>query len=90
MKKLRPGGWAWIGLGVGIASADYWLLRNGHDPMSAVFGDAIQHPIKRWPVVAAWTYITLHLFGRWLPKRFKLYRLDPLGLAANHIHPKIK
>lgn len=85
--RIRPGGWAWIGLAAYIVVADSWLIRRKRETMSVVFGDALRHPAKRMPVVVAWLIITLHLFAVFIPEgvRRRVSRLDPIGAAARLI-----
>lgn len=90
MSRLRPGGRAWGELALFIAVRDVWLVRNGELSMSEVFGNALKHPIKRWPVIAVWVVVTLHLFGELLPPflRRRLAPFDPIGALARLIEPK--
>jgi hypothetical protein len=85
--KISPAGKAWVGLALFVILADYLLVRNGHDTMSTAFGRAILDPQRRWPVLIAWAYLTIHLnanlLNRFGAERFKRY--DPLGQLANHI-----
>ncbi len=48
--------------------------------MSGVFADALRHPRKRWPVIAAAGLVNAHLFGVFIPKG--LHPLDPIGHLA--------
>lgn len=65
---------AWVGLVLYIVGYDVWAARNGRETLSMAFYNAIRHPIRRWPVIALWSYITAHLF-KFLPDN-----LDPLRL----------
>lgn len=73
IRRLRPAGWAWIGLAAYVVVIDSLLLRKHkthglpYCSMSEAFGDMLRHPAKRWPVTAVWTMLTLHLFGYFLP-----------------------
>lgn len=86
LKNPRPGLYAWFGM-VGFAGfADYWLIKHHHDTMSAVWGDAISHPVRRWPLLVSWIVLTLHLFGRILPECVQpLGKYDPIGYLARKI-----
>lgn len=86
LKSPRPGFYAWMGM-IGFAGfADYWLIRHGDATMSAVWGDAIAHPARRWPLLLGWVILTLHLFGRILPGSLQpLSKYDPIGLLARKI-----
>lgn len=79
--KVTPGGKCWIVMATGIAAMDVYLIRRGHATMSECFGQAVSHPRRKWFVIAAWGYITLHLFGGFLPPTVKGY--DPLGYIAS-------
>ena len=90
MARLRRGGWGWIGLAVYVAAVDAWLIRARQHTLSEVFGDALKHPARRWPVVMAWVAITLHLFGELIPDRLRrcLSPIDPIGVLARVIEPR--
>ena len=86
---IRPAGWAWIGLVAYVAVVDTILLRLHRKrglpycTLSEAFGDALKHPIKRFPLIFAWFLLTLHLFGCLIPERFNfLKKLDPIGYLA--------
>ena len=90
--KLRPSGWAWFGLVVYVTGVDIFLLKlkkkRGHPyrSMSEAFGEALHHPVKKFPIIICWIILTLHLFGTLIPKRFeKLKNLDPIGFIANRV-----
>lgn len=53
--------------------------------MSTVFGDALSHPIKRWPVIGTWGLLTAHLFANLLPIPEGIKKYDPIGWAAKLI-----
>lgn len=90
--RLRPSGWAWFGLASYVAVVDAILLRlkkthgEPYCSMSEGFGDALAHPAKRWPVIAIWSILTVHLFGHFIPQRLeKIKSLDPLGFIARQV-----
>lgn len=86
--KIRPGGWCWIGVAVGVFIADAVLIETKHATMSEVFGDALKHPHRRWPVILAWGVLSLHLFGNLLPRiASPIKRLDPIGYLARLLTP---
>lgn len=68
--KVRRSGWGLI-LAV-VAGYDLWALKARRPTLSAEFLEAVRHPRRRWFVIAAWGYLTVHLFGI-LPRRY-----DPL------------
>jgi hypothetical protein len=72
MRQLTPGGKAWIGLTLYVIAYDSYAVLTQKDTMSTAFLNAIKHPKKRWPVIAAWIYITTHLF-KLIPEK-----IDPL------------
>ena len=91
MSRIRPGGWAWIGLASGITITDIGLIVAKKETMSEIFGTALLHPIKRWPVIAAWSIVTLHLFGNLLPPFCRiLKRLDPISGSAQLVSNLLK
>lgn len=59
---LRNGSKAWIGLAVYVSAYDVWAAVKGKETLSEAFYAAVCHPVKRWQVGVAWTYITAHLF----------------------------
>ena len=88
--KLRPGGWCWVGGTAAVVAADALLIRSGQATMSEVFGDALRHPAKRWAVLAAWSVLTLHLFGDILPGvATPIKRFDPIGAVARLLTPSL-
>ena len=89
MARMRWGAWGWAGLAVYVAAVDVVLIRKQRPTLSEVFGDAVSHPVRRWPVVVAWVAITLHLFGELIPDRLRsaLSPIDPIGALARAIEP---
>lgn len=83
--KLRSGTKAWIGLTVYVIAADAALIRNRKETMSTVFGDALVHPLRRWPVILTWGILTAHLFSNLIPLPESIKRYDPIGAAARLI-----
>lgn len=88
--RFRPAIIGWSAIAAWVAVYDPWAIRNGHRTLSEAFGDALRHPIKKWPVLAIWGYLTLHLFGILLPKpiRTALTPLDPLARIAELVPQK--
>ncbi len=78
--RLRPGGWCWVGLGGGIVAADAILIWTDNPTMSQVFGQALEHPLRKWPVMFGAGVVVAHLFGRYIPTR--LHPFDPIGQLA--------
>lgn len=56
--KLRTSTKGWLGLAAYVAAWD--LLAP--ETLSVGFADAVHHPRRRWQVLAAWAFITAHLF----------------------------
>ena len=95
VKKLSPAGWSWFGLTIYVISADLYLIAQRQKgkmqfyTMSTAFRDSLSHPIKRWPIILIWTYLTFHLFNFFFPERIR--RLDPLSaLGAVMLSSKTK
>lgn len=87
--RIKPCGWAWIGLVGYVTAVDVALLRmqkhygEPFNSMSEGFGRSLKHPLRRWPVIAAWAAVTLHLFGAVLPPQLEpLKNIDPIGFVA--------
>jgi hypothetical protein len=92
--KMRPGFWLWCGVAAYVTVADGWLAAksNKHkkkgseiDPkkyssMSSVWWDGLKHPIRRWPVMVLWGFLTAHLFEVFFPEWVKKY--DPINRLA--------
>lgn len=74
MAKVTSGSKAWAGLAAYIVSYDIYAISRKKDTLSMAFYEALKHPVKRWPVILIWTYITVHLF-KFLPDKF-----DPLRM----------
>lgn len=77
---LSPGSKAWIGLAVYVVVADGYLMVNQKKTMSAVFGDALNHPLRRWPVLVVWGFLSMHLHREVLPG--VATKIDPLRNGA--------
>jgi len=95
--KLKPSGYAWVGLVLYVTGVDIILLRlkkvRGfpYRSMSEAFGEALKHPWKRWPIIVSWIVLTLHLFGVFIPERFEKFRkLDPIGFIANLVASELE
>lgn len=74
--KLRPSTWGWLGLATYVVGWD--LLAP--ETLSQGFEDAWRHPRRRWQLLAAWVFVTAHLFVV-LPKR-----VDPLRHICRRTH----
>lgn len=82
--KIRAGGWAWLGLTGYVTLSDAALIRGGKPTMSRVFGDSLEHPVRRWPVMVVWGALTVHLFSNVFPVRARkaLRVVDPIHYIA--------
>lgn len=56
--RLRSSTKGWLGLAAYVVAWD--LLAD--ETLSQGFADAWRHPRRRWQVLAAWAFITAHLF----------------------------
>ena len=52
---------AWLGLVAYVTAADVMLDRHRLPLLSTTARAAVAHPRSRWPVVAAWALLTVHL-----------------------------
>lgn len=87
--RIRAGGYAWIATATGVSFMDCLLIYKHKSTMSEVFGEALKHPLKRWPVIVAWTILTIHLFSCICPKWvLKLKKLDPMTILAEVLNKK--
>jgi len=80
----------WIGLTSYVVIYDTLAIHYDWPTLSNIFGDALDHPIKRWPVLVVWGALTLHLFAALLPApvRRTLAPYDPLGRMAQLVPQK--
>lgn len=69
---MTDGDKAWFALLCYVVAYDTLAIATGRDTLSASYARALQHPIRRWPTVVTWAYLTGHLF-RLIPRH-----LDPL------------
>lgn len=87
--NLQPPHYAWLGLTAYIVTADIILIsfeRRGKDgfyTMSTAFRSGLAHPIHRWPLIVAWTLLTLHLFDFFFPE--KVRQCDPMRLVGDRV-----
>ena len=95
--RLKPSGFAWVGLVAYVTVIDIVLLKMKQSKgypyrsMSEAFGEALKHPWKRWPIIISWFVLTLHLFGTFIPNKFqKLKKLDPIGWVANKVASELQ
>lgn len=54
---LMQGGYGWIGLAIYILLWD----RYAGETLSRAFWNSLEHPVKRWPTLIAWGWVTSHL-----------------------------
>ncbi len=69
---MNDGDKAWLGLLVYVAGYDTYATLKNKPTLSMSFWAAIGSPVRRWPTIALWVYLTAHLFHL-IPERF-----DPL------------
>lgn len=85
----KPAHLAWLGLTVYVVGVDTLLIiheRKGKKEfytMSTAFRSALAHPVRRWPVIVAWTLLTLHLFDFFFPEKIRQY--DPVRLVGGRV-----
>lgn len=85
--KVKPGGWCWLIMATQVSAMDFWLIYKQKSTMSEVFGAALRHPLRRWPIILSWTILTLHLFSCIMPIWMtKLKHIDPIGIAARGLN----
>jgi hypothetical protein len=72
MQKIDSGDVGWLILAGYVIAFDAQAFRYNRTTLSASFATAIASPRRRWPTVALWVYLTVHLHGL-LPPKF-----DPL------------
>lgn len=81
---LSEGGLAWVGLVLYIVCYDCWAASQGRETLSTAFYRALRHPVRRWPVIVAWSYITGHLF-KLIPEY-----ADPLRFPWEDIYRRVR
>ena len=74
MARATAGDKAWMALAAGVTAYDAWAARTRHDTMSKSFARALDDPVRRWPTLAFWGYLTAHLVRVWPPKYDPLRR----------------
>lgn len=72
----KSGTYGWVALAGLVVSYDMWAMLTEHETMTSAFGRALEHPLARWPVLAAWGITTLHLLGR-MPRQ-----IDPFHVLS--------
>jgi len=72
LADMTEGDRAWVGLLIYVAAYDTCAIIQGRETLSSSFARALQHPVRRWPTMVAWAYLTGHLFEI-LPRE-----IDPL------------
>ncbi len=72
---LRGGTLGWLLLAGFVTAWDVFA----EETLSTAFWRAVRSPRKRWVVIAAWAYITVHLFHLIPEKVDPLRRLDALS-----------
>ena len=86
---MQPAVKAWIMLAIYVIVVDTVLIvgeqkgREDFFTMSTAFENALRHPVKRWPVILLWGFLTLHLFDIILPENVKRY--EPVTLVGRKI-----
>ena len=73
---LSSGAKAWMGLATYVVVADSYLIWKQEKTMSAVFGESLEHPAKKWPVLLVWGFLSNHLHRSVLPEISS--KVDPL------------
>lgn len=89
MAQLRPAGYAWLGLTMYVIALDSMLIiqerrgKTSYYTMSTGFRYALQHPVKRWPVILMWLFLTFHLFDFFFPPSVR--RFEPVGAVGRFL-----
>lgn len=76
---MTSGDRAWVGLAVYVVVYDLYAVFSNNRTLSSAFWAAIDHPVRRWPTIMAWLYITGHLF-RLIPAKY-----DPLRMFIEEV-----
>lgn len=53
-----PGAYGWLGLAAYVALWD-WLAS---ETLTRAWWNAVEHPRRRWLIIAVWGWVTAHLF----------------------------
>lgn len=69
---MTEGDKAWILLACYVVTWDMVALLGDKETLSSSFARALDSPVRRWPTIAAWGYLTAHLFKA-IPEKY-----DPL------------
>lgn len=87
--SVKPAHYAWFGLVVYITAVDIALVslegrgKEEFYTMSTAFRSGLAHPVHRWPLIVAWTLLTLHLFDFFFPEKVRQY--DPVRLVGGRV-----
>jgi hypothetical protein len=71
--KPIKGEWGWLILLAFVAIWDYNSIKGRTETLSTAYWHAVQSPLRKWPTIVMWAYLTAHLFhlipDRWDPLR---------------------
>ncbi len=86
MKTVLDRGWCGaLGIVAVVVAWDFATIRRGGQTISNWWGLLLAAPATAAAATMAWLLITLHLFGRWIPRW--LHRFDPIAWIARRLQP---
>lgn len=53
----------WLLLAGAVVIIDAVALRTSRSTLTSAFRGALRHPVRRWPVLAAWALVSSHLLA---------------------------
>ena len=70
---MTEGDKAWLLLACYVVTWDMVALQRDKETLSSSFARALDSPVRRWPTIAAWAYLTSYLF-RLIPRKYDFLR----------------
>lgn len=88
---MKSGTLGWVVVAGTVIGIDAYLIFNGEETLSEIFGKALNHPVKRWVVLTIWGSVTLHLCSELFNDDItdQLSSIDPIGNIARLLPRKI-
>ena len=83
--KVREGDAAWIGLLAYVTAYDAYAMITGRETLTNSYYRALADPKRRWLTIAAWGYLTGHLFEV-LPKKYDV--MAQMGVTAARLRSR--
>lgn len=76
----KVGRFGWLGLAAYVVAFDAWAIATKRETLSSSFANALNHPIKRVPVIIGASIVYGHLM---VPPKYHKY--DPVRIIGGYI-----